>query len=1153
MLGSTGVEGPQGAVPLPARKPRSILAALALTPGSTTSADRLVDLVWGDDPPAGAHGTLHAYISGLRRVLEPDLAPRARPTVLVTTDDGYRLDLDPAAVDAVAFAREVRARHRALAPLWSQLSTGPDATWPSRDDVAAHVEALEESLRAWAGTAYADLGDHPDVLADRAALDELRATAEEDTALALLALGEHAAVLAATEQAAGRNPLRERTRSLQALALVRTGRQVEALEVLRGYGRLLSDELGLDPGPEVRALEEAVLRQSPALAAWLRPQPPTVPAVGAATPAGATGPDGATAAPLPPAAAGAATASGPGAPPGAGGAPATRWDMVGRERERAGVTQVLLAAVSGTPGAALVVGDPGTGKTRLVDDALATAADLGLVAAVGRCSQDDGAPPLWPWYALLDGLGIDRPAELERVADDRDAGPERAFAVQDALARAVRDRARDQPVLLVVEDLHWADTRTLRALTHLVSTLRAGDRVALAATRRARPQPTGALADLGVALARHGARTIELTGLGADEAQALVSSVTGADTDPARVDDWRTRTGGNPFFLVELARLAATNGGWRGEVPESVQTVVARRLDDLPDPTREVLLVSAALGREHSPLLLAHVGGWGPDEVADRLEPAHEVGIVHQRADGRLVFEHALTRDAVLAAASPARVARSHARIAHALDSLPRGSVAPAERAFDLAHHWLAAGPVHAPRAWRAAAAAAAEARRDFANVEAADLYRAALDAHALDPAGTRDERYDLLLSFAEAAAWAAKWRPVVEATAEAVALASADADPERVARAAAALTRYSVWTPQEYGEVDEDAIDDLRSALGGLDHHDSPVRCVLMLALAVQLYYRHGSEPEVLALVDEGTAAARRIGDPALRAWAARTGWISLWRSAHLDRRHALAVEELAASRESGNEASEALAHTALAATGLEEGDRETWESGSAAADTIARRRRLTYVEYALHFVRFSLALLADDAQAADEHADAMRSMREGMATPAMEWNEFGVLYATAAWRPGAAEPVARGMLEYYRARPDDFGRTPLLHVLALAGMEDELRADLARAPLPPLHDDWLVTSEASVRALIAGYLHDEVLARHSIDLLRPLTGRMAVSGISLVMGPVDGYLAVAQCVLGERQEATRFADRAESLAQRWGMSAYLRWLAERRATLRF
>ena len=1124
MLGSTGVEGPQGAVPLPARKPRSILAALALAPGSTTSADRLVDLVWGDDPPAGAHGTLHAYLSGLRRVLEPDLAPRARPTVLVTTDAGYRLDLDPAAIDAVAFTREVRARHGALDPLWSQLTTGPDASWPTRDQVSAHVEALEDALRTWTGTAYADLGDHPDVLADRAALDELRATAEEDTALGLLALGEHAAVLAATEQAAGRHPLRERIRSLQAVALVRTGRQVEALEVLQGYRELLADELGLDPGPEVRALEEAVLRQSPGARAVAAPRD------GGAAPAVPVN----------------------GIPPGSGAS--SSWPMVGREAERSLVSDVLRAAEAGTPGAVLVVGDPGTGKTRLVDDALGSAAAAGsarggrvvlagrrrpaAVAVVrpARCAGRRPHPPSWS-----------RPAPTRRSAPSGPSpcrtpspGP---CATGPATTRAARGRG---PALGRHPHAAGADPPGVRA-----SRRRPG-RAARDPSGRARNPPVRSRTSGSPWPGTAAAPSSSAAWVSTTPAR-WSSSVAGVAADPAQVDEWRARTGGNPFFLVELARLATKADGWRGEVPESVQTVVARRLADLPDPTREVLLVSAALGREHSPLLLAHVGGWRPDEVTDRLEPAHDVGIVHQRDDGRLVFEHALTRDAVLAAASPAGVARVHARIAHAMESLPHGAMAPAERAFDLAHHWLAAGPVHAPKAWRAAAAAAGEARREFANVEAADLYRRALEAHALDPAGSRQEHYDLLLSFAEAAAWAAKWRPVVEATAEAVALASAEGDSERVARAAAALTRYSVWTPQEYGEVDEDVIDDLRSALRGLDHRDSPVRCVLMLALAVQLYYRHGSEPEVLGLVDEGTAAARRIGDPALQAWAARTGWIGLWRSAYLDRRLALAAEEIAASRESGNEAAEALAHTALAGTGLEAGDRETWESEAAAAEDIARRRRLAYVEYALHFVRFSLALLVDDAEAADLHADAMRTMRGGMATPAMEWNEFGVLYATATWRPGATEPLARTMLDYYRATEGDFGRTALLHVLALAGMDDELRADLAGAPLPALHDDWFATSEASVRALVAGYVGDEVLARRSVEFLRPLTGRMSVTGISLVQGPVDGYLAIGLAVLGQREEATEAAARAVALAEHWGMTAYLRWLAAERARLGF
>ena len=153
---------------------------------------------------------------------------------------------------------------------------------------------------------------------------------------------------------------------------------------------------------------------------------------------------------------------------------------------------------------------------------------------------------------------------------------------------------------------------------------------------------------------------------------------------------------------------------------------------------------------------------------------------------------------------------------------------------------------------------------------------------------------------------------------------------------------------------------------------------------------------------------------------------------------------------------------------------------------------------------MRLSLSLLADDAEAADEHADAMRTMREGMATPAMEWNEFGVLYATASWRPGGGRA---GRPRHARVLPGrrrtTFGRTPLLHVLALAGMEDELRAELARAPLPPLHDDWFVTTEASVRALVAGYVGDEAMARRSVELLRPLSGRMAVSGISIVIGP--------------------------------------------------
>ncbi|HEU5242108.1 MAG TPA: BTAD domain-containing putative transcriptional regulator, partial [Ornithinibacter sp.] len=698
------------------------------------------------------------YISGLRRSLEPDLAPRARPTVLVTTDAGYRLAVERDDVDASWFATEVRRRHRALAPLATQLSTGPDAAWPSRGEVVAHVEGLEEALRAWRGTAFADLPDHPDVLAERASLDALRATAEEDSALGLLALGEHAGVLAATEQATARASLRERPWALHALALARSGRQAEALEALRTVRGLLAEELGLDPGAELRGLESAILRQDPALHAWLRPEPSatsdsgvrdavssTSAVAGEATEAdGAPSPGGAPIA-LPADVASPSLAS---MVRGSTGEVRRRtvrasWPTVGRAAEQDALATVLDRAVAGTPSFAEVVGEPGIGKTRLVDDLVARARQLGTTAVVGRCSQDDGAPPLWPWLALLDGradaagvAGVAGAGDASRIggpeatpgtaavvaaravlrpADGEDAdSAERAFAVRETLAAAVRRRAVEGPVLLVVEDLHWADTPTLRALTHLVGTATAGERLALVVTRRPWPRPEGSLADLAIALARHGAAHLEPSGLSADDARRLVEDVVGAvddvgsatSTAPPDLLDGSvlTRTGGNPFFLVELARFAGAGGSLGGELPASVQQVVARRLDELPAATRELLLVSAALGREHAPLLLAVVTGEDPTAIDEALEPARAVGLVRNRDDGLLVFDHALTRDAVLAAEPVSRVARVHARIARALEGSAPGVVGEQERAFDLARHWLAAGPVHAPHAWRSAA-----------------------------------------------------------------------------------------------------------------------------------------------------------------------------------------------------------------------------------------------------------------------------------------------------------------------------------------------------------------------------------------------------------------------------------------------------------------
>ena len=824
VLGTSQValaDDPAATVDVGARKPRSVLAALALRLGSDVPPDALVRLVWGEDAPRGAHGTLHSYLSGVRRVLEPGLGPREKPRVLLTSDHGYRLALGREHVDAHRFADEVRTLHRSLAPLAAQLTTGPSADWPTRAEISRSVDRIEELLALWTGDAYADLPDEPEVVLERTSLDQLRLDAEEARVLGLLALGDHAVVVAATEEATARYPLRERVWALHALALTRSGRQAEALAALRQIRSVLADELGLDPGHELRELEQAVLVQDPALHQWLRAPAPTAPSARPDIPA----------TPPSPAPSAIGTTAG--------------WPTVGREAEEAALLDVLARAEAGTPATALLVGEPGIGKSRLVARTMAAARERGFRVATGRCSQDDGAPSLWPWSQALrelaDGGELDSHVEalLAGAPSGTDEGAEReAFRARETLAHEVTSRSSSGPVLVVLDDLHWADTASLKVLRHLVTSAAPGHRLAVVATRRRLPEPTGDLAEVGEELARHHVTRLDLGRPAAWRRHgALVDAVAGTVVPAEVVDDWHRRSGGNPYFLVELARLDARDST---TLPATVRDVIVRRLQGLPERTRELLLLAAVLGRRFSLDLLAAVAGQPVEDVDDALTPAREAGLVEDPEAGTAAFTHALTRDAVLTTTSPSRLARLHAQVAHTLadDAAVGGMVGREERVAELARHWLAAGPTHVGRAWRAAADAAAQARRTFSWVEAERLVAAAIDAHRRDPLGTTVERIDLLLTRASDCRPNAEWDQVLPCAEEAIALARREEDLGRLAAAAAAATDGSVWMPQQWNDVPEDTIEDLRWALAELPHGDSAERCRVMLALAVMLYY---------------------------------------------------------------------------------------------------------------------------------------------------------------------------------------------------------------------------------------------------------------------------------------------------------------------------
>ena len=341
--------------------------------------DAIVDLLWGDEAPPAVTGTLQAYVAGLRKALEPDRAPRTPASIVVTVGAGYALRVEPDQLDVGRFGRVVTSQHQCLAPV-AGLVPDPDRAGLDHAQLTDAVAALDAALELWRGEPYLELDDAVDARAERTRLGELQLIGLEDRALARLWLGEQATVAAELESLTSGYPQRERLWGLRALALARAGRQADALEVLRTVRELLDDELGLEPSSELRALQTAVLRQEPVLE-WTVTAPKSVP--------------------------GPTTRNRPRRQP--VGTRGAAWPMVGRDDQLAALVSLLDLAESGQRALVSLVGDPGIGKSRLAGEVSAIAEERGLRVLVGRCSQDEGAPPLWPWISVLGELDHDLP------------------------------------------------------------------------------------------------------------------------------------------------------------------------------------------------------------------------------------------------------------------------------------------------------------------------------------------------------------------------------------------------------------------------------------------------------------------------------------------------------------------------------------------------------------------------------------------------------------------------------------------------------------------------------------------------------------------------------------------------------------------------
>lgn len=245
ILGPMEVRDGTRRLDVPGGRARALLAMLVLHAGNAVPAERLIDELWGEQPPPSASTVIQLHVLKLRKVLEPRREDLGRPTLLVTQGNGYRLAIEPGHVDAGRFKQLIDQAASQPAELRSKL--------------------LTDALALWHGPALADFIYHPFAQSTIATLDELRLSALEARIEADLEMGREEGLIAELDALVAEHPFRERLRGLQMIALYRAGRQADALAAYRAARDLLVDELGVEPGPDLREIEAAVLRQDPAL------------------------------------------------------------------------------------------------------------------------------------------------------------------------------------------------------------------------------------------------------------------------------------------------------------------------------------------------------------------------------------------------------------------------------------------------------------------------------------------------------------------------------------------------------------------------------------------------------------------------------------------------------------------------------------------------------------------------------------------------------------------------------------------------------------------------------------------------------------------------------------------------------------------------
>jgi hypothetical protein len=699
-----------------------------------------------------------------------------------------------------------------------------------------------------------------------------------------------------------------------------------------------------------------------------------------------------------------------------------------------------------------------------------------------------------------------------------------------AVADFLRAAGVAAPLLLVLDDLHWADELSLLLLRHL---LRAGDDMrllVLATYRDTEPSRSPLLAETLSGLARRPEVTrLELGPLGEPDVAAILADAGREPTDAARV---RTATEGNPFFVVEVVRALDQTGDPATAVTPRIRDVVSWRLARLPDGAGDMLAVAAVIGAEFDADVAAGAAGIDLQRTLDVLEAAEQARLVRPaEALDRFAFTHALVRQTIVENLAAARRVRLHARVARALE---RAASTRAVPPGELATHFAAAGALVEPAETLAHARnAAEEAEARLAFDVAAEHYERALSALERMPDAHADERLELELGRGRALRLAGDAR-AHDALRRVAAHADAAGDGRRMAEAL--LTLGLGPDTRMLGE-DAETVALLRRALALLGDGDSPTRAQLLGVLAHEALYSV-PDAERHATIDRALTMARDSGDAiALASVLKAKSWLEIGRGRHRERL-ALADELVAVGR-AGPPYAESDGHLFRHVALLELGDVQACDAALAEARASAR---LPVSHWAITQWIAARALLAGRLDEAESEAMRTAELGREAGFPAIYvQTRFGSLIWCIRLVQGRVRELAPLFRDGVAMLPERTAWTYVSEAMLdwEAGDADAARAALAEAFAQGLLEQPSGAAWAPNLQWAAGLcaaLGDRTRAAPLYEVLAPHAGTMTVT-----TGPVDHALGLLARTLGRRDEAESRLREAAALCERMDARAYL------------